>query len=73
MAWLWSGAHNTVTCFYCNSLLDLVPSAPSSARAAKGKTDTARVAVGSRDDFWCAVCGQITRRGEVSQFPASRL
>ncbi|GAA5879811.1 hypothetical protein JCM3774_001389 [Rhodotorula dairenensis] len=71
MAWLWSGASSAVTCFYCNSRLTLVRSAPSGAlAAAKGKHRQLddHVAVGSPDAFWCALCGQITRtdgNGEI--------
>ncbi|KAJ8294591.1 Integral inner nuclear membrane protein ima1 [Rhodotorula toruloides] len=64
--WFWPS--RTVQCFYCNTSLELVPPHPaSSSRKGKGRAVEGRggaVAVGSRDDFWCNVCGQMTRRDE---------
>ncbi|BGO98599.1 Ima1_N domain-containing protein [Rhodotorula toruloides] len=64
--WFWPS--RTVQCFYCNTSLELVPPQPASSnRKGKGRAVEGRggaVAVGSRDDFWCGVCGQISRRDE---------
>ncbi|GAA5823434.1 hypothetical protein JCM11251_000632 [Rhodosporidiobolus azoricus] len=55
----------SVECFYCCSRLSLLPPAPTSSKN-KGKQRAVEgdlpAAVGSRDGFWCSVCGQITRR-----------
>ncbi|GAA6046859.1 hypothetical protein JCM3770_005679 [Rhodotorula araucariae] len=64
-----------VQCWYCSTRLHLLrPAATQSARA-KGKARAepdhgapGPVAIGTRDDFWCGECGQITRKdqnGEV--------
>lgn len=66
--WLWAGSTNRVTCFYCNAKLTLVPLVPSAASRAKGKqpaTEDGHVAVGTKHDFWCAECAQITRTDQV--------
>ncbi|KAG0665643.1 hypothetical protein C6P46_006427 [Rhodotorula mucilaginosa] len=64
MAWLWSGSANRVTCFYCNSHLPLLPpaSTPKGKHRQLHHDDAALAAIGSRGDFWCSVCGQITRK-----------
>ncbi|GAA5860473.1 hypothetical protein JCM8547_000313 [Rhodosporidiobolus lusitaniae] len=60
---------NKVDCFYCNTPLHLLPTTPTSGpNEGKQREVEGPVAVGSRGNFWCSVCGQITRRdknGEV--------
>ncbi|BGP54946.1 hypothetical protein JCM8202v2_002533 [Rhodotorula sphaerocarpa] len=67
--WLWQGSSDSVTCFYCNSRLSLLPPASAAgSRSAKsyGKQRQldGRLALGTKDDFWCSECGQITRIGD---------
>ncbi|GAA6041970.1 hypothetical protein JCM8097_009124 [Rhodosporidiobolus ruineniae] len=54
-----------VECWYCCSKLRLLPPAPTN----KGKERAVEgpVGVGTRDGFWCSVCGQITRRDQNGQ------
>ncbi|GAA5894474.1 hypothetical protein JCM8208_006251 [Rhodotorula glutinis] len=66
-----------VQCWYCNTRLHLLPPAPTRQQLNKGKGRAVDnpppqvegpVAVGTRDEFWCGECGQITKRdqnGEV--------
>ena len=64
MAWLWPGSCNKVTCFYCNSHLTLLPPA-SGTKGKQRQLDphlNDAVAIGAHDDFWCSVCGQMTRK-----------
>ncbi|KPV77516.1 uncharacterized protein RHOBADRAFT_51360 [Rhodotorula graminis WP1] len=65
-----------VQCWYCSTRLHLLPPASARQQLAKGKgraVDNPQhvdgpVAVGTRDEFWCGECGQITKHdqnGEV--------
>ncbi|GAA5844115.1 hypothetical protein JCM9279_003736 [Rhodotorula babjevae] len=65
-----------VQCWYCSTRLHLLPPAPTRAALNKGKGRAVDsppgidgpVAVGTRDEFWCGECGQITKtvqNGEV--------
>ncbi|BGP47272.1 hypothetical protein JCM10450v2_003124 [Rhodotorula kratochvilovae] len=59
-----------VQCWYCSTRLCLLPPAPTRAALAKGKARAVEpdqdgpVAVGTRDEFWCGECGQITRHDQ---------
>lgn len=75
MAWLWFGSCNRVTCFYCNSQLSLLPPASSQTKGKHRQLDpqlSEAVAIGSQFDFWCSVCGQITRK-DAQVRPSRRL
>jgi len=63
-----------VQCWYCSTRLHLLPPAPTRRALDKGKgravdpsppEGDGPVAVGTRDEFWCGECGQITKRDQV--------
>ncbi|GAA6016144.1 hypothetical protein JCM10207_004458 [Rhodosporidiobolus poonsookiae] len=60
---MWFTRTSTVDCFYCCSTLHLLAATPSSTKGKQRELD-GPVGVGTRKDFRCSVCGQITRRDE---------
>ncbi|GAA5970625.1 hypothetical protein JCM11641_007373 [Rhodosporidiobolus odoratus] len=60
--WPFSRSSREVECWYCCSTLTLLPPTPPNNKGKDRAQQEGPLAVGSRDDFWCQVCGQITRR-----------
>ena len=63
---MWFRSETTLECYYCNSTLTLLPPTSPSDVKGKQKQVEGNIAIGTKHDYECSVCGCRNTRDKVS-------